>query len=306
MKPNTNISQTESKQDAPLPKQEEHKKRTTGNVVFDLLVYPSIAFGAVFAFSIWMLHTTKFGNGKFRQKYDSVVEGTAKWFGETLFKGQSAEALHKKADNYISVLVSFAAGTVLIAPIKILEDYRGRISHKIDKFFDSEPRDPSHYLQEPRQSWASVMGGRAITFGTVLGLATLAGKHINRGADHVADKIAWEYKQHWNVRATKAQVKNVKSWSFVSAFEGFYTALCAALIYVFSRGLASKFNKEEEELAKAAKTDTAPDSTQNVTPAITAEPVAKPQRAVPKLAAGYAEQEMQRQLSAETAVPLRQ
>src|SRR5688572_2919238 len=55
-------------------------ERSTGNKIFDLIVYPTIAFGAVFAFSAWMLHTTKFGNGKLHQKYKGWVESLAQKF----------------------------------------------------------------------------------------------------------------------------------------------------------------------------------------------------------------------------------
>lgn len=244
-------------------------QRTTGNKLFDLLVYPSIAFGAVFAFSVWMLHTTKFGSGAAHDGFKSLVKSTADWFGKlSVFKGQSQEQLTKKADNYISVLVSFFAGTLLIAPIKIFEDYRGKISHKIDEYLNSVPKDKSAYDQEPRQSWGSVFGGRAITFGLVLGLATVAGKNINAGAQRVARKIASTWGK-WHP-SSRVELKKVEEWSFVSAFEGFYTALCAALIYVFSRNLARKFNEEEKQVPSPPET-----LTENVRPAVPETDLAK-------------------------------
>ena len=230
------------------PAQHKHYKRTAGNRVFDLLVYPTIAFGVVFAFSAWMLHTTKFGTGALKQRYDGWVKGATEWMGrQSWFKSLSPQDLAVKAKHYVDVLISFAAGTLLISPIKLMEDHRQTLSRKLDIIMGTTPPDQHAYAEEPKQTWGSVLGGRALTFGIVLGVSTVGGKYI----DGALEKLAKGFENTWksfNQNASAKALQRAREWSFVSAFEGFYTAVCAVLLYVISRTLARSINKPADAL----------------------------------------------------------
>jgi hypothetical protein len=214
------------------------RKRTVGNRVFDLVVYPSIAFGAVFAFSVWATEKAMFSTGTVRNAFDGLAK---KLQESSLLKHLPPEEGFKKAKSHAMVLVSFLAGSLLIAPIKLFEDRRHTISQKIDNALGTAPADPSHYAKEPKQSWLSVMGGRVVTFGSVLALALSVGSHIDRGSMKVASKLTGEIPP-----GMKPELAS-KKWqrAYVASFETFYTALCASLVYVLSRTFARKLNKGE-------------------------------------------------------------
>jgi hypothetical protein len=126
-------------------------------------------------------------------------------------------------------------------PIKWFEDKRTQISKFFDRVLGTTPDDPSLYAKEPKQGWRSILGGRTFTFGTVLGLATVFGKQINAGAENVANFITKE-----KIRGPEyAGATNKWKWTYVSAFEGFYTALCAVLVYFTSRAIARILHKKE-------------------------------------------------------------
>lgn len=242
----------------------EHKKhRTVGNKIFDLLVYPSIAFGAVFAFSIWALHSTKFGAGRAHDFFESTNAYLANKL-EVLpfFKNMGAEKRAGEARNYASILISFATGTLLISPITFLEHRRHQISQCFDRLLGIEPKDPSFYAPEPRQSWKSIYGGRAITFATVLGLGTAVGE---KRTNQITDKAVSFVEKNWkrfNPSASEATLAKVRQWTEVSAFEAFYSALCAGLVYGISRGLARILNKEEDAYANVARAQPIPQASQ--------------------------------------------
>lgn len=245
--------------------QHAKKHRTTGNILFDWLVYPSIAFGAVFAFSIYALYTTKFGKGKAKDMYDGLVTGLGNLLEKSsLFKNASREDIDKKSANYVLISVSFAVGTALMAPIKWLEDKRGEISRFFDRKLHSDREHPEEIMEEPRQSWKSVLGGRALTFISVLGLGTAIGPERTAKVTDAAVNFAERKWKDWWPQASQETLERVKRVTFVSTFEAFYTALCAVLVYAISRTLASWFNKQEKAAENApekrASTEEAPPS----------------------------------------------
>jgi len=297
-----------------------HKQRTTGNKVFDLLVYPTIAFGVVFAWSAWAMHATKYGNGWWKNQFEKMVgratrsytemeEGkevtkyvwnndpskttkayakfhkidleAAKASGPIKFDknvqhtdpGNAALAALVKAENkaqhMVEVLVSFAAGTVLISPIEFFERCRGRISHAIDRVFGTVPEDVTQYQQEPKQTWKSLMGGRAITFATVLAGSQLLGKKINSASQAFGHWVAGGKTYLTEARSVyvhgnppsslrmqevmeSPKYEKMRKIGYVSAFEGMYTAYCAVAVYFLSRAIAKMQGKKKTQEAETA------------------------------------------------------
>ena len=235
----------------------QKKKRTFGNVMFDLIVWPTIAFGVVFAFSVWLLKTTKFGKagaGGFKDRYDKWVKSMTEWMGkQQSFSHLPADELATKAEHYVDVLISFGAGTILVSPIKLFEDQRQSFAKAIDKLFGTTPKDPTQYKEEPKQSWLSVLGGRVLTFGIILGVSTTFGRKIDQALEATSEFFVGGWKAlNPNVSAKTAE--QVSQWSFVTAFEVFYTAVTTSLLYVISRAIAKKPGENAKDSPSAIPT----------------------------------------------------
>ena len=238
---------------------QEKKKRTFGNIVFDLVVWPTIAFGGVFIFSAWLLKVTKFGRsgaGGFKDRYDGWVKSITEWMGkQKSFSHLPADEIATKAKHYVDVLISFAAGTILISPIKLFEDQRQSFAQAVDKLFGTTPKDSSQYQEEPQQSWLSVLGGRVLTFGIILAVSTAFGRKI----DQVLEATSKFFVGGWkalNPAASAKTVEKVSQWSFVTAFEGFYTAVTTTLLYFISRTIAKKPSAQTNAPASVATAGT--------------------------------------------------
>ncbi len=232
------------------------KHRSTGNRVFDLVVYPVIAFGVVLVASMKALNYMKYGGGRvgFERWAHKTADQLGKW---TPFKNTAHETLYHAANNTGKVLASFAVGTVLMVPIKLLEDKRTQISAWFDKVLGSEPRKENEIKEEPKQSWKSVLGGRAITFASVLGLSFLIGdkrtKFVeNQVADRFTGALAGAFPE-----ISKERLPGIKESTRNLTFELFYTALCATLVYTLSRIIARK-DDEKKHLKESPITTTKP------------------------------------------------
>lgn len=220
------------------------KHRTTGNKVFDLVVYPVFAFGVVLVASMKALNYVKYGAGRagFENQAHGVANSLGKW---SLFKNTEHDTLYHAANNTGKVLVSFAVGTVLMAPIKLLEDKRTQISAWLDKVLGSEPRNDQEFKDEPKQSWKSVLGGRAITFASVLGLSFLIGdKRTKYVEDQVANRFTGGLAGAFP-EINKDRLPGIKESTRNLTFELFYTALCATLVYTLSRIIARKDDEKK-------------------------------------------------------------
>jgi len=207
-------------------------QRSFGNKAFDWIFYPLIAFGVVGAASVASLYYSKFGN----------PAGTLNRF----------YAWSKSKLGPADILISFATGTILLTPIKLLEDKRAHIADWFDrmntKYRGAPPVDHSKEKAEPKQSWASIWGGRAAIFGFVLVVDRLFSKHIDAACRTVG---SWVQKHPAppataTFPITSSLTTKGARLAWAGTFEGLYTAICAAGVYVFSRSIAGFLNKKKD------------------------------------------------------------
>ncbi len=208
------------------------------------------------------------------QKTSSLMPGEKLVYGKTgeFFQKRGAWLVEKfqgmgmskdTADMSKMVFFSFADGSLLAPVVKLLEDRRERIGKWIDQKLDSVPDDPNVYKSEPKQSWLSVLGGRAATAAIVVNTAValeakvLPNKRpdIFKGAKiSLNDKMfiapgidlgKWINK---NPGVSKVFGKHdAAEIAKVSIFEAVYTSICTAGLYFSSRLFARKLNKRKEE-----------------------------------------------------------
>lgn len=159
----------------------EKPKRTLGLKLFDIGLYPLLSNFAVFAISVVFTFLTERGGDR-RLDGSRVYGGVGKFFQargvwlENQFKKTGMSA--KNANMGKIVAFSFIDGSIMAFPIKWLENHRENIAKSIDKTFGTLPEDNTPYDAEPKQSWGSVFGGRAITAGIVVPVAMALSKNF--------------------------------------------------------------------------------------------------------------------------------
>lgn len=227
---------------------------------------------------------TKSGSQQVVQKTASLLPGEKLVYGKTgeffhkrgawlveKFKGMGME--EKTANMSKMVFFSFADGSLLAPVVKLLEDRRERIGKWIDKKLGSEPDDPSVYKSEPKQSWLSVLGGRAATAAIVVNTAVALEAKVMRNTRPElikGDKMSLNDKLfhvpgidlgNWinkNPGVKKVFGKHdAADIAKVSIFEAVYTSICTAGLYFSSRLFARKItaHKEKKLAAQQAKDD---------------------------------------------------
>lgn len=159
---------------ASAPTHDDKHKRTTGMRVFDTMLYPILSNTGVFALSVFFTYLTSHGREKISLdgveklkygKFGNWMAARGEWLDQK-FMGMGMKP--ESAEMTRVVFFSFADGTLLAPLVKLFEDRRNGISKKIDQALGTEPADKSVYDEEPKQTWGSVIGGRAITAGIVV------------------------------------------------------------------------------------------------------------------------------------------
>ena len=162
--------------DTPAPK---HKK-TLAERIFNVGVYTGIALAANAALSVYVAKRLKYGSWK--DGFDKAVNATSEHVGEKIFADKT------RALNSTKTLLQTAAlcsgGILLMIPVKKIEDYKVAIVCGIQKTLDRakalvgikpdserNARTEDAIRREPRQSWASILEGRAIAMATVFPVA---------------------------------------------------------------------------------------------------------------------------------------
>ena len=233
-----------------VPEENHYQERSFGNKMFDMVIYPFFAFFLVAAVSIYSLVNAKSG-GKFYESTVDKITGLFSFFA----KNTSLDKVRERAKNSTDMLISFGTGTLFIAPIKLFEDKRKEVSHFFDKihekYFAGKEIDPEKYKPEPKQTWKSILGGRVIAFAIALTTATVFGNYVKEICSGITRKTPWGE----SPKGTEFEnFTKAEKWTWATAYEGFYTALCALILYGASRILPKIFNKEPE-IAKSTSTN---------------------------------------------------
>ncbi|MES2983867.1 MAG: hypothetical protein V4735_01615 [Pseudomonadota bacterium] len=227
---------------------QEHEakpKRTLGLRLFDATLYGAFFNSTVFAASTAFTYMTKYGNtvGKeasalrsvgnfFYKRRQPILNG----FRKIGVKNETA------ADMFTTVLFSFLDGSIFAAMVKPLEDYRERIAFKIDNLLGTTADNLKAYDAEPKQTWGSVLGGRGKTSLIVLPVALImeatgGNKKIFYNGGDKLEKLVEKFPT-LNAKFTGLASKNYLFQTVV--FEAFYTTVCTAGTYLFSRRIAIK------------------------------------------------------------------
>lgn len=165
-----------------------------------------------------------------------------------------------RAKEFRTVAFSFMDGSLMAPVVKLFEDRRNDIARSIDEQYSKEPVDPAVYEQEPKQSWTSVLGGRAATAAIVVPTAIaldktkfrqLGGQSLNDVMfNNPGEKLAKWVEKKPNIQKMFQSIpgcKNVQVGELarVSLFEAFYTSVCTAGLYFTSRAIARSLDSKQ-------------------------------------------------------------
>ncbi len=226
----------------------QEKNRTLGNKIFDWGVYSSVAFAGVTAVSLLVAHQAKSGSLKsfewLRTGYKNISKGLSTHIFEKILNGRPREDIEQWANDTTMYGMLAAGGTTLMPVIKYMEDNRQKLAAKIDNALGSTQPYPKLIEQEPKQSWLSVMSGRATSIAVSFSAFLLMGPKISEAAS------AWTGKKLTNSVVSVAPNVNIEKTGKLAkllAFDAIFTAITAAVTYVASRTVAKKHDKTYHE-----------------------------------------------------------
>lgn len=213
--------------------------RTPGTWLFDTLVYPGLANVGVFLVSVFATYQTTYGkDGNWmRRRGDAVRQ----------FFAQRLKLPRNSVDFGVMLAFSFLDGCIIAPFVKLLEDRRRPISRWLDTRLGTRPPDDTPYNREPKQTWASVLAGRATGCATIVPAAVLLDKKWG-GRRSLNDRLfstPGEKLGGWLTRRVPALPRalpgiNLPGLVKIGVFEFFYTSLTTAALYASSRHYAKK------------------------------------------------------------------
>jgi hypothetical protein len=236
------VEKGEAEEKAPAVKQ----PRTLGLRLFDIGLYPILTNFGVFVISVVATYLTS--HGADHGKIGAWFQRRGDWMMKKFKKmGMS----HNQADMSKMVFFSFADGTVLAPMVKLFEDRREKIAKRIDEYLGTVPKDLSVYDAEPKQSWASVIGGRLATAAIVVPTAVALDK---TGLNTTLFKHPGEKIGKWV--ASKPRLAkhfgglHIPALFGIGIFEAFYTSVCTTGLY-FSSRLFARWGEEKKHASEA-------------------------------------------------------
>jgi hypothetical protein len=174
------------------PPEDPNRNKSGGELLFDRTVYTGIGFGLNEAMSLWI--TDQFMYGKNLLGKIPGLKNTGAWFseegynrlsdkiaeafkmGEKIAEDGSKISPRARGGNALLMVTLLSGGTLLILPMKWLEDSKNywvkKANHMLDSWKGNKlsaeeitARDAEveqHIACSPRQSWPSMMLGRVI------------------------------------------------------------------------------------------------------------------------------------------------
>jgi len=229
-------------------------KRTLGLRLFDNFLYTFFTNTSVFLVSLGFTYMTK--HGKTVGAENSILRNVGTWFAERrepIMNGLKKLGIKSEQarEDFTTVIFSFVDGTLFSFLVKPLEDRREKIARKIDDALGTTPENLKAYEAEPKQSWRSVIEGRALTSAIVLPVAfamekTGGNKAIfYRAGDKMANFVKTSLPK-LDVWLGKKTIHHKNYFFQTGVFEAFYTSVCTIGLYFISRAVATKHPKVEK------------------------------------------------------------
>lgn len=250
-------------------------ERSSGEVVFNTITYKGIGWILNAAISVYLTDLLMHGKGK--NFFDKSIHKLAPFFQRMV--GGTEEAAQKTARGSMMTAGLFSGGTILLYPIKKLEDHKAAIVKWLDSKFnnlwaptkeESEIQERAHQRLEadPKPSWPNIILGRIL--GTVSVVVAVLGIYNPENATKIFAKKTGEAMQESSNLTIKAlggsnRFRNLFALSIIES----YTSLIAEEVLYFTTRFYRKLHREKEIEARAnGNGDNHPDTLREAGPAI--------------------------------------
>lgn len=189
---------------SPLPHAHDDTEiRSRGEKIFNISVYKGIGWITNAAISVYL--TDLLIHGKGRPYCDQAIHSLAPKFER--FLGDHPEKALNRAESSVFCAGLFTGGTILLYPIKKLEDNKARLVKFIDHTYNQtfgvdttelaiQKNAHNRLEKEPTPSWGNVLLGRVL--GTIAVVSVMVGIFRNRdvkAAELAAKKTTEAFKE---------------------------------------------------------------------------------------------------------------
>ncbi|MBY0406466.1 MAG: hypothetical protein K2Q01_02150 [Rickettsiales bacterium] len=201
-----------------VPEADPNRKKSSGEVLFDRVVYTGIGFGVNEAASLWI--TDQFMHGKPKSWLGGKAfskegfEAASNWIAKT-FKMPKA-----KAGNSLLMVTLLSGGTLLVLPMRQLEEHKLYWVKKANHFMDwvkgnkmsaedTAARDAEveqHIACSPQQTWKALAVGRVTAM-----LSSWATGTFLIGPDNNKKIMNWSERQLTGAAKAVGMEKTAKS-----------------------------------------------------------------------------------------------
>ena len=239
------------------PATEAKKHLSKGDRLFDTLVYTGLNNISTFVLTLGITYGLLHGFKKVGVGKEAVNEHFKKAsadLGAFLEKMKSGRGEH--APTIMLTTALGIGGTLMIVPIKFLEDRRTGIVGYFNKKL-GDKTDPSELKEAPKQSWGSLLLGRAtawlVVFASLTGAAKLLGsdkfaKFEEGFAEHVVAKPLGKSVKTFGEHTAQFRLGKI------AAIDVFATLAATILLETSSKLFARR--REEKERLKAPSPET--------------------------------------------------
>ena len=274
------------------PPVEDKKHESKGDKLFDGLVYGWLNNVGTFVLTLVSTYWLKHGGGS------GPVNHASQKLGEALSKVKVGKGnLGEHTNNIVMTTLLGIGGSLMIVPIKLLEDSRKTIVNGFNKTL-GDKTDPSQLKEAPKQSWGSLLLGRVtawcMVFASITGVSRIVGVDKKSGLHNFERFENWFAKTVTELlgRPTHTMMQNGKQvavvdkalqtaanesktfkYGKIGAIDLFATVMATALLFVSSRAFARHGEQKHEE--KEALAELAEERKEAKTEAKTAAPAAE-------------------------------
>lgn len=241
------------------------RDKTAGEVMFDRVVYTGIGFGVNEASSLWITDQFLHGKPKWylggkpfsKDGFEAATKTIAKTFNMT----------HAKSGNALLMATLLSGGTLLVLPMRALEEHKiywtEKANHFIDWFKgnkmvaeDVATRDEEvkqAIACSPQQTWAALLVGRA----AAMGASFMTGNYIVK--EHGNKKIMDFSEKHLTTAAKAvglektANTDTFKRYARLTGIETYSCLISSGVLEIVSKLFAKRGTEvHDAEICNAA------------------------------------------------------
>jgi hypothetical protein len=250
-------TQMSAAQKTDMDKVDPHlRKKTRAEILFDKAVYGGISYAAQAASGIILTHWMKFGGG--RKHYDKIANWLGPNFISKIKPSKTGAAAIKEADSWITVTTMVMMGNLFLLPVKWLENRKPKIVRWLnDKQNEKHPPSEQERAEqekslalldrEPKQTWGSLLGGRAFGLAAVYGVLYGIGTKNNETAEIWSANQIIKGTEKVGLKKLAAS-KTYENYLRIGFYDVLYSMVSAGGLYIYSHFInpPQKRNKKDE------------------------------------------------------------